>query len=67
MLILPANAKTLVPFDFSVPIELYQSAPLLIIAGILANVSTLLTEVGLLHNPDTAGNGGLLVGSPLEP
>ena len=43
LLILPASANTFVPFDFSVPILLYHSEPFRIIAGILANVSTLLT------------------------
>jgi len=50
-----------------VPIELNQSAPLLIIAGIFAKVSTLLTQVGLFQSPDSAGNGGLFVGSPRLP
>ena len=67
LLILPARAKTLVPLDVFVPIELYHSAPLFIIAGIFAKVSTLLTQVGLFHSPLSAGNGGLLVGSPRSP
>jgi hypothetical protein len=46
LLILPARAKTLVPFDFSVPIEENQAAPFKSITGTLAKVSTLFTLVG---------------------
>ena len=67
LLILPASANTLVPFDFSVPMDENQSAPLRIMAGILANVSTLFTLVGLSRYPFTEGNGGLLAGSPRLP
>ena len=36
LLILPPSANTLVPFDFSVPIEANHSQPLLMICGTLA-------------------------------
>src|SRR4030042_1011431 len=36
-------------------------------AAALAQVSTLLILVGLLHRPETAGNGGRLRGIPLLP
>src|SRR5208283_2848524 len=57
LLILPANAKTLVPLLFSVPIPANQSAPLRMIGGTLAKVSTLLMSVGEDHKPLSAGNG----------
>ena len=66
-MILPAKANTLVPLDFSVPILAKLSAPSKKITGIFANVSTLLTIVGLLNKPCSAGNGGLTTGSPLLP
>ena len=37
------------------------------ITGMFANVSTLLTFVGLPQYPLSAGNGGFVVGSPLNP
>jgi 2-iminoacetate synthase len=49
LLIFPASAKTLVPFDFSVPIEENHSAPFRIIAGMFAKVSTLFTLVAILR------------------
>ncbi|MNV81864.1 hypothetical protein D3C71_1755590 [compost metagenome] len=64
---LPPSANTLVPFDFSVPILAYHSAPFRIIWAILASVSTLLMIVGCPHNPSTAGKGGLGVGIPRWP
>src|SRR5659263_42303 len=67
LLILPARAKTLVPLDVFVPIELNQSAPLFIMAGTQAKVSTLLTLVGLSQRPLCAGKGGLFTGSPRYP
>ena len=67
LLILPARANTLVPFDFSVPILANHFAPLSIIAGIAAKVSTLLTFVGFPSYPASAGKGGLTVGSPRSP
>ena len=63
----PVNAKVFVPFDFSVPIELNQSAPFRIIGATLARVSTLLIKVGLPNKPLLAGNGGFGLGIPLSP
>ena len=65
--ILPPSANTFVPFDVSVPMELYHEAPCLIICAMFAYVSTLLSSVGLPNRPFTAGNGGLGLGSPLLP
>src|SRR4051795_880197 len=62
--ILPASANTLVPLLFSVPIEANHSAPLRMIGGMLANVSTLLISVGQPHNPFSAGYGGRGRGVP---
>src|SRR5271157_4747448 len=67
LLIAPLSANTFVPDDFSVPRVLYQSAPFRIIGGMFAYVSTLLSTVGLSHNPLTAGNGGLGLGMPRLP
>ena len=64
---LPAMAKVLVPLLFSVPMPANQSAPFRKICGMLARVSTLLTEVGLPHRPDWAGKGGRGRGSPRRP
>ena len=66
-LTLPPRANTLVPLDFSVPIDVNQEAPFKIICGTLANVSTLLIIVGLPHTPHLAGYGGLDIGLPLLP
>ena len=66
-LILPVRAKTFVPLVSSVPIPENHSPPLLIITGILANVSTLFIIVGSPHTPFTAGNGGLGLGIPRSP
>ena len=63
----PPNANTFVPFDFSVPIELYHFAPFKIIFVIFAYVSTLFISVGFCHNPQFAGNGGFNLGLPLLP
>jgi len=53
--ILPASAKTLVPFDFSVPTAAKALAPPETMAGTLAKVSTLLMRVGIPPRPLTAG------------
>src|SRR5579864_4580611 len=66
-LIFPASAKTLVPLLFSVPIFANHSAPLRIIDGTLAKVSTLLIRVGQSHKPLSAGNGGRGRGVPRLP
>ena len=54
--ILPARAKTLVPLLFSVPMPANQSAPLRMIGGTLAKVSTLLISVG--HAPQARARPG---------
>ena len=51
----PANAKTLVPLDNSVPMRLNAFAEFLRIYDICAKVSALLIRVGCPHNPSTAG------------
>src|SRR4030042_3976707 len=43
----PTRGKTLVPLQLSVPTEANQAAPLLMMCGTLAQVSTLLMLVGL--------------------
>ena len=53
-LILPTREKIFVPLLFSVPNCVNQSAPLLMISGTLAQVSTLLRLVGLSQSPLTA-------------
>ena len=67
LLTFPPNANTFVPLEPSVPIEEYHLAPFNIICGTVAYVSTLLINVGLLYNPEFAGNGGFNLGSPLFP
>ena len=52
----PTREKTLVPLLFSVPMAAYHSAPLVMMTGILAQVSTLLITVGLPQRP---GDGGI--------
>src|SRR5690349_18902269 len=65
--ILPVSANTLVPLLFSVPKLAYQSAPFLRIGATLANVSTLLSNVGQPHSPLSAGKGGRGRGVPRLP
>ena len=48
---LPVRAKVLVPGLASVPMPLYHPAPCRMMPGTLANVSTLLSTVGLPHRP----------------
>src|SRR4051812_33997654 len=62
--ILPAKAKTFVPLLVSVPMPANQSAPLRMIGGTLAKVSTLLIEVGAPHSPCSVGYGGRGLGTP---
>ena len=66
-MIFPVSAKTFVPLLFSVPYFANSDAPLRIIQAILAKVSTLFILVGLPHNPELAGYGGLIFGIPLLP
>ena len=58
----PPNANTFVPFEVSVPIDEYHSAPFNIICAIFAYVSTLFINVGFPHNPLCAGYGGFTLG-----
>src|SRR5512139_3147646 len=62
LLILPVRQNTLLPLLFSVPLEAYQSPPFLMMNGTLAKVSTLFRQVGFIHRPLWAGNGGLTRG-----
>ena len=55
------------PFDRSVPIAAYASAPISRMNGTAASVSTLLTSVGAAYRPATAGNGGFERGCPRSP
>jgi len=64
---LPPRAKTLVPALLSVPVLANQAAPLRMMGAMLANVSTLLSTLGLPQRPLTAGNGGRGRGSPRLP
>lgn len=62
LLTFPPSANTFVPFDVSVPIEEYHSAPFNMILVIFANVSTLFISVGLPQRPFYAGYGGFTLG-----
>ena len=63
----PVRANVFVPGEPAVPCFLKAAAPWLRISGTVASVSTLLMTVGLPHNPDSAGNGGLGDGMPRRP
>src|SRR3989338_9412959 len=63
----PVSAKIFVPLLFSVPIFEYHFAPLLMMMGTLANVSTLFKQVGLSHKPASTDCGGLVLGMPRLP
>ena len=65
--IFPVKANAFVPGLFSGPIVLYQSAPLFIIKGTFAYVSTLFKTVGLSKSPCSTVLGGLTLGMPLFP
>src|SRR5512139_3585594 len=67
LLILPTSENILVPLLVSVPILEYHSAPLEIICGTLAHVSTLLMDVGFPHKPACTGYGGLALGKARLP
>ena len=54
----PDSEYSVMPLDFSVPIEENQSAPFLMMTGTDAIDSTLLITVGQPYRPATAGNGG---------
>ena len=63
----PDTPNNRVPPLPSVPRPAYQAAPLVMIWGRLARVSTLLTTVGPPNRPTTAGKGGLIRGWPRLP
>ena len=56
--------KSFVPAFLSLPKLENQEAPLLIIVGQTATVSTFVTVVGQPYNPALAGKGGLSLGLP---
>ncbi|MPN39609.1 hypothetical protein SDC9_187137 [bioreactor metagenome] len=64
---LPVSAKAFVPGLFSGPMDLYQSAPRVMISGTLAKVSTLLSTVGLSNRPCSTVRGGFTRGMPRLP
>lgn len=64
LLTCPEMQKSLVPLLFGLPKEANHDAPLLIMVGQTATVSTLVTVVGQLKTPLLAGNGGLSLGFP---
>ena len=57
-------ANSLVPLLFFLPKDENQLAPLLIIVGTTATVSTLVTVVGHPYKPALAGKGGFNLGLP---
>lgn len=63
----PLSEYSVKPGDFSLPIDLNQSLPLLRIAGTDAMDSTLFTTVGQAYRPATAGKGGRSRGWPRRP
>src|SRR6218665_1294144 len=56
-----------VPLLFPTPILAYSDPPILMMCGTAAMLSTLFTTVGHPHKPETAGNGGLILGLPRFP
>ncbi len=64
LLILPTRENILVPLLFSVPILVYQSAPLLTMRGTFAQVSTLFRVLGRFQRPDWVVCICLALGSP---
>lgn len=60
----PEMQNSFVPLLLGRPKEENQDAPLLMIVGQTATVSTLVTVVGQLKTPLLAGNGGLSLGFP---
>ena len=63
----PEIQNNFVPRLFGLPNEENHEAPLLIMVGQTATVSTLVTVVGQLNTPLLAGNGGLSLGFPCFP
>ena len=64
---LPVRANAFVPGLFSGPILRYHAAPLSIIIGTLAKVSTLFNTVGFANKPCSTVLGGFTRGIPLLP
>lgn len=64
LLTCPEIQKSFVPLLFGLPNEENHDAPLLIIVGQTATVSTFVTVVGQLNTPLLAGNGGFSLGFP---
>ena len=64
LLTCPEMQKSLVPRLLGLPKEENQLAPLLMIVGHTATVSTLVTVVGQLKTPELAGKGGFNLGLP---
>lgn len=60
----PEMQNNLVPLLLGLPKEENHEAPLLMMVGQTATVSTLVTVVGQLKTPLLAGNGGLSLGLP---
>src|SRR4030042_5686030 len=67
LLILPTSEKTMVPLLPLVPLFVYQSAPLLMIRGTLAQVLTLFNRLGRSQRPFSAMWTYLALGSPILP
>lgn len=67
LLTCPEIQNNLVPAFPGLPIEENHLAPLLIIVGQTATVSTLVTVDGHPYSPALAGNGGLILGCPAFP
>src|SRR3972149_624974 len=67
LLILPTKEKIFVPLLFSVPMAPYHFAPLLMMRGTLAQVSTLFRTVGLSQSPFSTAWTYLARGSPARP
>ena len=64
LLTCPEMQNSLVPRLLGLPNDENQLAPLLMIVGHTATVSTLVTVVGQLNTPELAGNGGFNLGFP---
>ena len=64
LLTCPEIQKSLVPRLLGLPKEENQLAPLRIMVGQTATVSTLVTVVGQLKTPELAGKGGFSLGLP---
>ena len=58
----PAMAQVLTPLALGVPNPAYQSAPLRMMGGTVAQVSALLSSVGRFHNPFSVECGGWALG-----